>query len=89
MNFTEPTNLTVNLDELMAQREAIEDIDAQIIDLLHRRRSHSIMAQQAKAQMDLPSVSVGQENVVHNRYRDALGPNAGRLASAVLYLCTH
>ncbi|MDQ1688587.1 MAG: chorismate mutase [Frankiaceae bacterium] len=80
-----PTDgLDVVLAGLRAELDALDD---ELVDLMRRRRDASREIQQLRVASGGPRIQHGRERVVLGRYRDALGPEGGRLALAILELC--
>jgi chorismate mutase len=68
-------------------REQIDALDEAIIRLVAERTRVSRRIQTARINAGGTRVELGRERVVHNNYRDGLGPDGAHLADAVLQVC--
>lgn len=86
-----PTDLTLPRPaepaELATRRAELDRIDAELLELIARRRALSRTIQQLRVAAGGPRIQHSRERQILARYRDALGPEGSRLALAVLELC--
>ena len=68
-------------------REQIDALDEAIIRLVNERARVSRRIQTARINAGGTRVELGRERVVHNTYRDGLGPDGPQLADALLQVC--
>jgi len=68
-------------------REQIDALDAAIIRLVSERARVSRRIQTARMNAGGARVELGRERVVHNTYRDGLGPDGPQLADSLLQVC--
>jgi chorismate mutase len=68
-------------------RERIDDLDAQIANLVRSRAEVSRRIQAARIQGGGTRIELGRERVVLQGYRDVLGPDGALLGDAVLRVC--
>ena len=73
--------------ELETDRKEIDVIDMRLIEILRDRRLISAQVQQRRLSHGGPRVAPGREEIVIDRYRRALGPDATPLAHGILRLC--
>ncbi|MFE9564815.1 chorismate mutase [Streptomyces sp. NPDC006487] len=85
-----PTVLTPPADAesvIAGLRGSIDGLDAQILELLERRRGLSASVQHARISSGGRRTELGRENVVIKRYADRLGRPGGTMAMALLEFC--
>lgn len=68
-------------------RERIDDLDAQIAQLVRSRAEVSRRIQAARIQGGGTRIELGRERIVLQGYRDVLGPDGALLGDAVLRVC--
>jgi chorismate mutase len=82
--MAEPTDVRTQVEEL---REAIDDLDARIIDLLAQRTRLSGQIQQIRVSSGGPRMVLRREMDILARYREGLGADGTQIAMNVLHLC--
>jgi chorismate mutase len=68
-------------------RERIDELDAQIAQLVRSRSEVSRRIQAARIQGGGTRIELGRERVVLQGYREVLGPDGALLGDAVLRVC--
>lgn len=81
------TTTTTHLASIDAGRELIDTIDAQLIELIDRRRAVSAQIQQLRIDAGGSRVEHSRENAVIRRWGGAVGDGGVELAMAVLAVC--
>ncbi|WP_329499904.1 chorismate mutase [Kitasatospora herbaricolor] len=74
-------------DGIDVDREEIDLLDSQIIDIIQRRRRISHRIQQRRLGSGGPRTVLSREMVVLDRYREALGAEGNTLAIDILHFC--
>lgn len=86
-------NLTANAVKVDARiaiegdRQEIDTLDSQIIELIQSRHRVSFRIQQRRQSDGGPRTVLAREMVVIDRYREALGPEGTALGTDILRLC--
>jgi chorismate mutase len=81
INATDAAEAQASIPVLRAQ---IDALDEAIIRLVAERTRVSRRIQTARINAGGTRVELGRERVVHNNYRNGLGPDGAQLADAVL-----
>lgn len=68
-------------------RERIDELDAQIAQLVRSRAEVSRRIQAARVRDGGTRIELGRERVILQGYRDVLGPDGALLGDAVLRVC--
>ncbi|MCP3797911.1 chorismate mutase [Allokutzneria sp. A3M-2-11 16] len=71
-------------DVISQQRERINDLDRQIVDLLAQRKEASEAVQRARTSSGGGRVDPAREQVIIDKYRAKLGDGGERIARAML-----
>ena len=83
-----PENVApVTVDDVPTGRAVIDDLDAQILQLVEQRRQVSRRIQQLRREAGSPGIQYARENEVIGRYTTGLGQPGARLALLLLELC--
>ena len=78
--------MTTTTDEIETGRARIDEIDAEIVRLVHERTAVSEQVQRARLQTGGPRIVHARENEVVLRWRDQLGRPGSAIAMALLEL---
>jgi chorismate mutase len=78
---------TIGIESVAAGRARLDDIDAQLRDLVRARRDISRHVQQLRREAGGPRIEHSRENQIVNTYADELGRPGVGLAMAVLEIC--
>jgi chorismate mutase len=73
--------------DIETARQAIDDIDREVIALLSRRRTVSDRIQRSRLDSGGQRIDPNREDSVVGRYGSALGPTGADLAAVLLRLC--
>lgn len=84
--MTVTTDPRTEPDAVLAGRARIDEIDAQLLELVRERLAVSRDIQRARMAAGGPQVVHAREGVVVDRWREALGVPGSRIALALLEL---
>ena len=76
-----------DITDVAAGRAVIDDLDAQILQLVAERRDASRRIQHLRRVAGVPGIQYARENEIIARYTSGLGSSGARLALLVLELC--
>ena len=79
--------LTADLTTVDDGRARLDELDAQLIELVEQRRHLSRRVQQLRIDAGGSRVEHSRENAILRRYSEALGDGGVEIALAVLDLC--
>jgi 3-deoxy-7-phosphoheptulonate synthase len=78
---------TMTVVDIEIERQRLDELDEQIIALLHRRRDVSRGIQRRRLTLGGPPLVAGREAEIVHRYRSGLGIDGESTATAILRLC--